>query len=243
VYALAAVMATVAVSVVGPTAHSVELTRPKQSPINITAESVRADHPLPPLRIDYHHSDVTLTYKRKDADVPDGCVTRHREETEEADIVPGTAHVMLSGVQYDLVQFHFHTPSEHQLAGHSAPLEMHLVHRSAAGKLLVIGIPLLPGHPSTVDKVLDRLAPECGDTVHVGDIDLNSLLPLDRRSLRYDGSLTTAPFTEDVQWILMRDKQVSEATIARFKALFIDGNARSPQPLNGRILHVDLPRN
>ncbi|MFC5099631.1 carbonic anhydrase family protein [Kibdelosporangium philippinense] len=39
----------------------------------------------------------------------------------------------LAGTRYDLVQFHFHTPSEHKFEGRHAPLEMHLVHSSAAG--------------------------------------------------------------------------------------------------------------
>jgi carbonic anhydrase len=222
----------------GPAAQSAP---PRQSPIDITAESVRVNPALPALQIGYGHSDIELSYVRKDAGTPNGCTTRHHEETEEAEVQPGSAHVTLSGVRYDLVQFHFHTPSEHRLGGHAAPLEMHLVHRSAAGRLLVIGIPLLPGRGSTVDTVLARPAAECGDPIHVGEIDLNSLLPADRTSLRYDGSLTTAPFTEGVQWFLMRDKTVSQATISRFQSLFVHGNARATQPLNGRTVQAERP--
>ena len=31
---------------------------------------------------------------------------------------------------YELVQYHFHTPSEHTFAGRRYPMEMHLVHES-----------------------------------------------------------------------------------------------------------------
>lgn len=221
----------------GPTAQS---KLPQQSPINVTAESLRFDANLPKLNIAYStHADIELRYVRKDEASPTGCTTRDHEETEEAEVPAGAGHVTLSGARYDLIQFHFHTPSEHKFQGQSAPLEMHLVHRSAAGRLLVVGVPLRVGASSTVDKVLAKLAPECGSNVHVGEIDLNTLLPHDRTTARYPGSLTTAPFSEDVQWFLMKDKTVTQATLSRFQHLFTSGNARAPQPLNGRTVTVD----
>ncbi|MBP2329967.1 carbonic anhydrase [Kibdelosporangium banguiense] len=214
---------------------------PQQSPINVTVGALRFDPAAPPLNVSYGHSDIDLEYIRKDESSPTGCTTRNHEETEEADVEPGKGYVTLSGVRYDLIQFHFHTPSEHRFEGQSTPLEMHLVHRNAAGELLVIGVPLRAGAPSTVDKVLSRLAPECGEDVHVGEIDLNTLLPHDRTTARYMGSLTTYPFSENVKWFLMRDKTVSQATINRFQHLFTSGNARATQPLNGRTVTVDRP--
>ncbi|CAM3955624.1 carbonic anhydrase family protein [Kibdelosporangium persicum] len=214
---------------------------PQQSPIDVTLESLRYDPHLPPLNVSYGHSDIELTYIRKDQDSPTGCTTRDHEETEEAEVEPGAGHVTLSGVRYDLVQFHFHTPSEHRFHGQSTPLEMHLVHRNAAQELLVIGIPLTVGPASTVDKVLADLAPECGANVHVGEIDLNTLLPHDRTTARYNGSLTTYPFSENVKWFLMREKTVTQATITRFQQLFTSGNARATQPLNGRTVTVGRP--
>jgi len=214
---------------------------PQQSPIDVTLGAVRFDPGVPPLQIHYGHSDVELEYIRKDESSPTGCTTRNSEETEEGIVEPGTAYVTLSGVRYDLIQFHFHTPSEHRFEGQSTPLEMHLVHRNAAQELLVIGVPLKAGPASVVDRVLATLAPECGAPVHVGEIDLNTLLPHDHTSLRYNGSLTTAPFSENVKWFLMREKTITPSTISRFQHLFTSGNARATQPLNGRTL-VEVPR-
>ncbi len=215
---------------------------PLQSPIDITRSAIRVDPHLPRLEISYdRHAAGELHYVRKDAAAADGCAARDHEETEEFEVEPGAGHVILSGVRYDLLQFHFHTPSEHRFAGRADPLEMHLVHRSAAGALLVIGVPLRVGAPSTVDKVLARLAPECGEEVHLADIDLNGLLPVNRATARYTGSLTTAPFTEGVQWFLMGEKTVTQATVSRFQALFHHGNSRPVQPLNGRTVQVELP--
>ena len=215
---------------------------PLQSPVDITPSAIRIDPHLPQLQISYgHHVAGDLHYVRKDAAATNGCAARDHEETEEFEVEAGAGHVTLSGVRYDLVQFHFHTPSEHRFAGHADPLEMHLVHRSAAGALLVIGVPLRVGAPSTVDKVLARLAPECGEEVHLSGIDLNTLLPVNRATARYQGSLTTAPFTEGVQWFLMSEKTVTQATVTRFQSMFYEGNARPVQPLNGRTVQVELP--
>ncbi|WP_162788756.1 carbonic anhydrase family protein [Amycolatopsis albispora] len=216
----------------GGTAAQSEL--PKQSPINVTPGAIQIDLNQPKLNVSYGHSDLELEYVRKDTADPAGCTTRHHEETEEAGVAAGAGHVTVAGVRYELEQFHFHTPSEHRFGGHADPLEMHFVHRSAAGRLLVIGVPLRAGHASTVDTVLAELAPECGERVAIHDVDLNSLLPANRSTLRYDGSLTTAPFSEDVQWFLTAELTVTPATIARFQGLFTDGNARPVQPLNGR---------
>ncbi|MFC0105369.1 carbonic anhydrase family protein [Kibdelosporangium aridum] len=211
----------------------------QQSPIDVTRESIRVEPGLPRLRIFYGRSDIEIEYIRRDSASPTGCTTRHHEETEEGTVARGSGYVTLAGTRYDLVQFHFHTPSEHTFEGRHAPLEMHLVHSSATGKLLVIGVPLVPGPPSAVDKVLAKFAPECGEPVHVPAIDLNALLPADRTTARYNGSLTTAPFAEGVQWFLAKEKTVTKATINRFRSLFPHGNARPTQPLNGRRVQIE----
>jgi carbonic anhydrase len=232
-------LATTLLAVSSPVAQS---QLPHQSPINVTRAAVRVEPHLAPLRIFYSHSDIELEYIRKDGTSPDGCTTRHPEETEEGLVPTGAGYVTLAGVRYDLIQFHFHTPSEHRFEGRSTPLEMHLVHRDAAGSLLVIGVPLVAGAYSTVDKALARPAPECGEPVRVPGVELASLLPADRTMIRYDGSLTTAPFTEGVQWFLTRPKTLSQSAISRFQQLFTGGNARATQPLNGRTVEAERPR-
>jgi carbonic anhydrase len=214
---------------------------PKQSPVNVTPGAIRLNPHAPKLDVTYGHSALELKYIRKDVAKADGCTVRDHEETEEAEVEPGAGHVTVAGTRYDLVQFHFHTPSEHQFAGHAYPLEMHLVHRSAEGKLLVVGVPLRVGAHSVVDTVLATLSPECGDPVDIAPIDLNRLLPANHHTLHYTGSLTTAPFTEGVEWYLTTEQTVSAASVARFQGLFVAGNARGTQPLNGRTLN-EVPR-
>lgn len=45
-----------------------------------------------------------------------------------------------AGTLYTLLQFHFHAPSEHAVAGGLGAAELHMVHKSADGKLLVLGV-------------------------------------------------------------------------------------------------------
>ncbi|MCK2243509.1 MULTISPECIES: carbonic anhydrase family protein [unclassified Crossiella] len=224
-------LVAVAAIVVSPVAQS---KLPAQSPVNVVPEAIQIDPTHPKLDVTYGHSELELEYKRKDDTKPDGCQVRDHEETEEAKVKPGSGFVTAAGVRYDLDQFHFHTPAEHRFAGRQYPLEMHLVHRSAAGKLLVVGVPLRAGEHSVVDTVLAKLAPECGQSVHIPSVNLNSLLPHNKHTLHYQGSLTTHPFTEGVQWYLAGEKTVSQATLSRFQGLFSHGNSRAVQPLNGR---------
>jgi carbonic anhydrase len=214
---------------------------PQQSPVNVVRSAVQVQTALPQLGIHYSRSvPVSVHYVSKDDPTTGGCSARGAEETEEAEVPAGAGHVTLSGVRYDLIQFHFHTPSEHTFDGRHAPLEMHLVHQDAAGHKLVIGVPLVEGKAGEADRILSRLADECGDPIEVENLNLRALLPANPSTLRYNGSLTTAPYSEGVQWFLTVPKTVSAKSIAAFRGLFPDGDARTSQALNGRHLLADV---
>jgi carbonic anhydrase len=143
----------------------------------------------------------------------------------------------LRGVRYDLLEFHWHTPSEHRIEGRDTPLEAHFVHRSQGdGSLLVIGVFIKPGRSNhSADPMLGGLPELPGETRCVAGVHLHGMLPDDRESLRYSGSLTTPPFTEGVQWIALADSiSFSDRQIAAFGELFDAGNSREVQPLEGR---------
>jgi carbonic anhydrase len=66
------------------------------------------------------------------------------------------------------------------------------------------------------------------------NVDVNKLLPANRASYRYDGSLTTPPCSEGVRWIVMTTPiQLSADQIKAFTAIIHDNN-RPTQPLHGR---------
>lgn len=56
---------------------------------------------------------------------------------------------MIDGQKYTLLQFHFHTPSEHTVNGKHFDMEMHMVHKDKDGNLAVVGILINKGKENT----------------------------------------------------------------------------------------------
>jgi carbonic anhydrase len=212
---------------------------PHQSPIHIRSREAVTAPDLPALEIDYpRHVDLRVHYVRKDASDPAGCSVRGREEMVEAEVPESVAGVRIGGTRYELLQFHFHTPAEHRLDGRRFPVEQHFVHRGPDGETLVVGLFLTPGgHGGTVqDAVLGRLPEECGPEREVAG-DLAAALPRELSTFRYQGSLTTSPYSEPVSWLVLAHQQkVAAASLNGYRKLFPDGDARETQPLNGRVV-------
>lgn len=151
--------------------------------------------------------------------------------------------VNISGEEYELLQMHFHTPSEHTVSGKAAAMELHLVHRNQEGQLGVIGVMMEQGdaHP-VIEEIWQRIPEEEGiNAVKGATINAADLLPNGVTYFSYAGSLTTPPCSEQVKWhVLAQTIQVSEEQIAAFESLY-QMNARPVQPTNGRIieLHTD----
>jgi carbonic anhydrase len=236
---LIGVPAVVAAAMVVPAGSAALATTPRQSPIRIRSHKAVSDPDLPDLVVDYPDQvDVHVHYVRRDQDAPDGCSVRDHEEVVEAEVPAGAAAVELDGVRYELIQFHFHTPSEHVLDGRRFPVEQHFVHRGPDGQTLVLGLFLSAGGRGDrlQDAVLHQTVQECGEEFEVSG-DLAGALPSDLSTFRYDGSLTTAPYTEGVSWLVLKEPvRVGRETLERYQRLFPDGNAREVQPLNDRVV-------
>ncbi|HET6462530.1 MAG TPA: carbonic anhydrase family protein, partial [Candidatus Krumholzibacteria bacterium] len=144
--------------------------------------------------------------------------------------------------QFQLLQYHFHVPSEHTVKGQHHAMEMHLVHATDDGKLAVIGVFIDEGaHNAAFDPILSNLPATKGAESHLDHVmvDVNQLLPSSLETYRYDGSLTTPPCSESVKWLVMTTPiQLSADQIAAFRAI-INGNNRPVQPLNGRTVETD----
>lgn len=235
------VTATALATVPAGTAAATPRSSPHQSPVALSSRRARRAPWLPELVVDYPREvDLRIRYVSRDlAGDPTGCASRGREETVEAEVPAGAAALHLGGVRYELLQFHFHTPSEHVLDGHRFPLEQHLVHRGPDGQTLVLGLFLSgAGRGGTLqDRVLAQLPEECGAEEELAGADLASALPRDLSTFRYDGSLTTNPYTEGVSWlVLRRHRTVSTRTLTQFRTLFPAGDARDLQPLGDRVV-------
>ena len=145
--------------------------------------------------------------------------------------------ITVNDERFDLVQFHFHAPAEHKLEGATHALEIHLVHQNDDDELAVVGAFIKPGASNeALDPFWNDLPEDADEEVDLpDDVDPADLLPLDRDAMYlYDGSLTTPPCSEGVQWILLPEAvEMSEDQIDMFRDLY-DNNARPVQPLNDR---------
>ncbi len=153
---------------------------------------------------------------------------------------PGS-YIEVEGKRYDLLQFHFHAPSEHAVDGKLYPLEMHLVHKNEAGELAVVAVFFDVGAENeTLNPIWNNMPAEKGEKEVESEVNAIDLLPSVQTTYRYTGSLTTPPCTEGVSWFVMTTPiELSEGQITAFEKIY-HGNNRPLQPLNGRKLTVDI---
>jgi carbonic anhydrase len=156
---------------------------------------------------------------------------------------PGSETLTIGGKEYELVQFHFHAPSEHTVNGRHYPMEAHFVHQAADGELAVVGLFIEEGarNPGFA-PIWAELGNEPGDeemVIMLPDLPRHFLAGRSTGVHHYEGSLTTPPCSEGVQWyIRSTPTQLSRAQIEAFTALY-DHNNRPVQPLNDRTLYLD----
>jgi len=157
--------------------------------------------------------------------------------TIQVNCIPGS-HSMVSEKRFDLLQFHFHHPSEHLLSGRASEMELHFVHKSAEGRLAVLGVFIRTGGESAaLAPIWAAMPPKAGDPLTVdATIDPAALLPANRDYFRYKGSLTTPPCSEGVLWTVFKNPiEASPEQIRQFAELF-PVNARPVKSLNSRFL-------
>jgi len=148
--------------------------------------------------------------------------------------------ITLDNVKYNLLQFHFHDPSEHTVGGKSFGMEVHLVHKNAKGELAVVGLLINEGKENAVLAETWKNMPAKADEKKAlsSKINAQDLLPSDHSYYRYTGSLTTPPCSEGVNWLVFTTPiEMSKAQIAAFKKI-INKNARPVQPINARKVRV-----
>jgi carbonic anhydrase len=193
-----------------------------QSPIDIRGA---VPSKLDPIRFDYHPTELHI--------IDNG-------HTIQVNYGPGSG-ITVGGRRYELVQFHFHKPSEEKIGGKSYPMVAHLVHKNADGALAVVAVLLKPGAQNGLVQALwTNLPKEKEKESVVAKVKINAaqLLPKSHAYYTFPGSLTTPPCSEGVTWfVLTHPTEISQQEIARFGKVY-NGNARPTQPLNGRTIKV-----
>jgi carbonic anhydrase len=157
--------------------------------------------------------------------------------TIQVNAEPGSA-CLIEATRYELLQFHFHHPSEHLLSGKPFDLEAHFVHRASSGDLAVLGVFVKPGaRNAALQPIWDAMPrTETPERNAGGSLDPSALLPKSSSYFRYMGSLTTPPCSEGLTWTVFRDAvEASPEQIRQFATLF-PNNARPVQGRNRRFV-------
>lgn len=191
-----------------------------QTPIDLTH---MVDQQLPP--IDFHYRT-------------DGDDEINNGHTIQINYAAGSS-ITLDGHEYTLKQYHFHTPSENHIGGKEFPMEAHLVHVDAEGKIAVIAVMFQEGAENLALSLPWSVMPSHVDEeTHLpAHVSAEALLPKDRDYYRFLGSLTTPPCTEGVTWLVMKHPvTASAAQIHQFAQVMGHPNNRPIQPLNTRLI-------
>ncbi|CAN0907911.1 Alpha carbonic anhydrase 7 [Linum grandiflorum] len=156
----------------------------------------------------------------------------------------GAGTIKIGKTSYTLQQCHWHTPTEHSVYGKRFDMELHMVHKTRGGSIAVVAFMYVFGES---DPFLTKLLPHI-ISLGEGRKNLGKVNPLEigfgsnGHYYRYQGSLTTPPCTEGVNWTIFQQvKSVSPLQVQALKNAVHNGfqmNARPSQPLNGRVVHL-----
>ena len=189
-----------------------------QSPINLTG-FIEAD--LTPLIFDYQQGGEQVI---------------NNGHTVQVNYQQGSS-ITIDGKHFNLLQFHFHAPSENHINGHSYPLEAHLVHADKNGNLAVVAVMFKEGKSNALLAKAWQSMPKHAGEQHklTSKVNVDKLLPKNRDYYRFNGSLTTPPCSEGVRWLVMKDAvSASKTQIENFESALHEANNRPIQPLNAR---------
>lgn len=194
----------------------------EQSPINIT----RIANPMG----DTGKLSLIDSYK------PQDFLVRNNGHTMVFEVAgQRNSKLYINGVPYSLIQFHYHTPSEHTVMSAHYPMEIQLVHQNAQGYLAVVGVLVNMGkHNANIDRVISGLPPQLATNGVLRDFDIDALLPKDGSVYAYNGSLAEPPCTEGVQWFVKTTPIHADSKQLSTLTKLHGDNARAIQPQSER---------
>lgn len=193
---------------------------PRQSPIDIQTRQAKYD---PARQLEYLNYEQPVDFKLKN--------NHHTAVIEPINSGPTPTIIpsWLGGREYELREIHFHwgdgvtNGSEHKVDGRAFSAEAHFVHilkgvtkegaKDYPDSIVVIGVFLELGDDFQVNSEMASVLADVRNIDATEDEYLRSsptssinLLPATKQSFfTYEGSLTTPPCLELVNWVVMRD--------------------------------------
>jgi carbonic anhydrase len=212
---------------------------PQQSPINLQKDkSLHVRFPKSILKFDYRGAPFTGKFVCKKGHENFVLTKPHPGKN------PPT--LKLGDVTAELVKIHLHTKSEHDLEGADLDGEIHLIHKinkpTDGSEFIVVGIFFDQSIDAAETELFSLWASTVGRRKSTKlksesiDIDPRDILPDLSKWYRYEGSLTSEPYSEVVSWLVFVDAIGVDA--ADFKKLKKKAHRpeREIQPLNRRIV-------
>nr|AVI02150.1 alpha-carbonic anhydrase 4 [Chlamydomonas sp. ICE-L] len=244
----------------------------RQSPINVTlapkikSAQGKTKYPVTPIKFNYGrrekvevlntgHGTMQVNFKAGNSAyvpprfIPSDEVSAYPGDSEQN---AGPCLCPSKPMDLELIQYHFHTPSEHYLDGEQTIMEAHLVHRNRyTGGLAVIAVLIRSGGSTPnpcLQLGLDFGPEESGRRVPARRA-ANPYLLLPAKNadrvqpyVHYQGSLTTPPCSESVDWFVMTntikatDKQVIDFMRYSGGGFGYKQNSRPVQEMNARMV-------
>lgn len=202
--------------------YSVCKTGQEQSPIDIVNTVAEK---LPPIEFHYLQSPLKL--------IDNG-------HTVQVNYEPGS-YITVSDKRYELLQFHFHHPSEEAIQGKYHDLVIHLVHKDAEGHIAVVAVLFNEGASNAGIKAVVEHMPTAKEKEITADatVDATSLLPQTQSYYTFKGSLTTPPCSEGVTWFVLRTPSTLSKSELETLVRLYPHNARPVQPVNARTVKAE----
>jgi carbonic anhydrase len=200
----------------------------RQSPVNIIDIHTVEDKEQKS-QINFFYSPKTILNK-----------VRNNGHSIQFDFDKGDS-IAYNQVKFNLIQIHFHEPSEHTINGIRYPIEIHLVHQSQQMNYTVLSIFGIEGEKSQTMEEMESFLPlQKGQEKEIEKaFDLSRLFPSDRSYYSYGGSLTTPPCTENVEWVIFKEPiVVSLEEVLKLKDNMPLENYRDEKPLNDRLVYL-----
>jgi carbonic anhydrase len=202
----------------------------EQTPIDITTPELQR---LPTIEIKYGKTPLNVLNDYRKIEVRNGNIQNR---------------LVVDGDSFYLVEFHFHTPSEHEVDGKPFAMEAHFVHTNSDGQYAVLGVFFDLGRENPELAKILAFAPRRGRTYKAGfrevegsTLDPLHLLPRGQEYFHYNpGSLTTPPCYRQIFWFLLKTPAtVSQEQVDTFRKILMDvqgfpTNARPLQNLQDR---------